>query len=56
MRTHRLVLAKETLTELRSEDLLNVVGGPYAITPAPKCVTNLGTCHSLFEYCVSTSV
>jgi len=57
MRTRRLVLAKETLTELRAEDLLGVMGAAQEqqITPVAQCVENVASlvikCVSVFDPC-----
>ena len=55
MRTRRLTLAKETLTELRSEELQDVMGAAQAITPAWQCVENVTSlvirCLSVFDPC-----
>ena len=54
MRTRRLVLAKENLTDLCTEEMTNVVGA-HAITPAVQCVENLTSlvvrCMTVFEPC-----
>ena len=55
MRTRRLVLDKETLTELSNDELLDVMGAAQAITPAVQCVENVASlvidCRSIFEAC-----
>ncbi len=56
MRTRRLTLAKETLSELRAEELIGVVGAAeQAITPIVKCVEDLASklinCVSIFDPC-----
>lgn len=55
MRTRRLVLTKETLTELRAEELLGVVGAAMQITPIAKCVDDVASkvvnCYTVFKPC-----
>lgn len=55
MRTRRLTLAKETLTELRSEELQDVLGAAQQITPVVRCVQDVTSrvvnCFTLFEPC-----
>jgi hypothetical protein len=54
MRTRRLTLAKETLTELRAEEMQDVVGAQQ-ITPAVQCIENVASlvirCMSVFDPC-----
>lgn len=56
MRTRRLTLSKESLTELCTDEMLNVVGaGEIAITPVVRCVENVTSkvinCLSVFDPC-----
>lgn len=57
MRTRRLTLAKETLTQLDNDELLDVMGAAAAqqITPIVQCVENLASrviqCRSVFDPC-----
>lgn len=60
MRTRRLVLSKETLAELGSDELLVVMGGgaaAQAITPVLRCVADVTSkvvnCVTLFEPCTT---
>ena len=51
----RLTLARETLTELRTDELVNVQGANQAITPIAACAENLASklinCVSIFDPC-----
>jgi hypothetical protein len=55
MRTRRLALAMETLTELRTEDLADVMGAAQQITPAVQCEENVTSkvvnCYTIFNPC-----
>ena len=55
MRNRRLTLAKETLTELRSEELQDVLGAAQQITPVVQCVrdvtSQLVNCYTLLKPC-----
>ena len=56
MRTRRLVLAKESLTELRTEEMQEVVAAAQAITPqVTDCVEGVLSkvikCVSVFDPC-----
>jgi hypothetical protein len=57
MRTRRLTLAKETLAELRTDELLDVVGGQGAITPVVQCVRDLTSqivnCYTVLKPCTT---
>jgi len=54
MRTRRLALARETLTDLHAEDLHAVVGAQVT-SPVAMCVENVASlvvnCVSLIYYC-----
>lgn len=53
MRTRRLVLAKETLSELANDELADVGGAAVqAITPGTSCIFSLVIqCRSVFQPC-----
>ena len=56
MRTRRLTLAKESLTELRTDEMADVVAAAQqAITPIAQCVENVTSkvinCLSVFDPC-----
>jgi hypothetical protein len=55
MRIRRLTLARETLTELRTEELADVMGAAQQITPVAQCVDNIGSklvnCYTIFKPC-----
>ncbi|HEV2889147.1 MAG TPA: hypothetical protein VGX28_02120 [Frankiaceae bacterium] len=56
MRTRRLTLAKESLTELCTDEMENVVGAAaQQITPIAQCVENVTSkvinCLSVFDPC-----
>ena len=57
MRTRRLTLSKETLTELRAEELVDVVGAARAITPAVQCARDVTSqvinCNTLLRPCTT---
>ncbi len=58
MRTRRLTLAKEALTELRTDEMADVVGAAaHAITPVVQCVENVTSkvvnCVTLFDPCTT---
>ncbi|HEX8003695.1 MAG TPA: hypothetical protein VF519_13475 [Mycobacteriales bacterium] len=56
MRTRRLTLSKESLTELRTEEMTSVVGAAQQqVTPIVQCVENVASlvirCLSVFDPC-----
>jgi len=55
MRTRRLTLARETLAELRTDELADVMGAAAAITPVVQCVENVTSkvinCYTIFNPC-----
>lgn len=55
MRTRRLVLAKESLTELCTEEMQGVVAAAQQITPIRDCVEHVTSmvirCLSVFDPC-----
>lgn len=55
MRNRRLVLSKETLSEISTDDMLNVKGAVVAATPLRECVEDLASkvvnCWSVFDPC-----
>lgn len=56
MRTHRLALKKEVLTELRADELVMVVGGDAPTSPLVGCVSAMvAACQtdSVLRTCVS---
>jgi hypothetical protein len=55
MRSRRLVLSKETLSEMTTDEMVNVKGAMPVITPVRGCVENLASkvieCMSVFDPC-----
>ncbi len=51
--TRKLALRKETLTELRPDDLAQVVGGSGVSCNPALCLTACSSCASDFQQCIT---
>jgi hypothetical protein len=55
MRSRRLVLSKETLSEMTTDEMVNVRGAVVVATPLRECVEDLASkvvnCWSVFDPC-----